>query len=189
MAAEIEAKMKVESFDALRDRLKGLDARRIDKVLETNTFFDTPEGSLAREGKGLRVRHSRDLKSGKSRYVVTFKGPQQAGELKNREEIEFEASDGQTAAELLGAIGFQTILSFQKRRETWELEDCEVVLDELPILGSFVEIEGPDDGAVMGLRQKLGLADRQLIRTGYATMLAEHLKGTGSGEQSVCFHS
>src|ERR1700686_2443828 len=107
MAAEIEAKMKVEGFDAIRRRLQELGARRAGKVLETNTFFDTPEGSLVREGKGLRVRDSRDVETGGQRHVVTFKGPQQKGELKNREEIEFSTDDGEAAAALLRAIGFE----------------------------------------------------------------------------------
>jgi adenylate cyclase class 2 len=187
MAAEIEAKMKVESFDAVRRRLQELGARRVGKVLETNTFFDTPDRRLVREGKGLRVRDSRDDKTGEQRHVVTFKGPQRQGELKNREELEFSVDDGEAAAALLRAIGFEVILSFEKRRETWELDDCEVVLDELPILGSFVEIEGPGESAVMALRQKVGLSDRPLIQTGYATMLAQRPGESGNDRRRITF--
>ena len=187
MPNEIEAKMKVETFDAVRRRLEELGARRVGKVLETNTFFDTPDGRLVREGKGLRVRDSRDMETGKHRHVVTFKGPQGKEELKNREEIEFSVDDGEAAAALLRAIGFEMILSFEKRRETWELDDCEVVLDELPILGWFVEIEGPDESGVMNLHQKLGLSDRPLIQTAYATMLAQRLEKSGNDKRRVTF--
>jgi adenylate cyclase class 2 len=187
MPNEIEAKMKLESFDAVRRRMEELGAHRVGKVLETNTFFDMPDGKLVKEGKGLRVRDSRDDKTGEHRHVVTFKGPQGKGELKNREEIEFSVDDGDALAALLRAIGFEMILSFQKRRETWELDDCEVVLDELPILGSFVEIEGPGESSVMSLRQKLGLTDRPLIQTGYATMLAQRLEESGNDKRRVTF--
>jgi adenylate cyclase class 2 len=187
MAAEIEAKMKIESFDAIRRRLQELRARRVGKTLETNTFFDTPDGKLVREGKGLRVRDARDLETDQTRHVVTFKGPQAKGELKNREEIEFSVDDGEAAATLLRAIGFEMVLSFEKRRETWELEECEVVLDELPVLGSFVEIEGPGEPAVMNLRQKLSLSDRPLIQTGYATMLAQRLEESGNDKRRITF--
>ena len=187
MANEIEAKMKVESFDAVRRWLEEIGARRVGKVLETNTFFDTPDGRLVREGKGLRVRHSRDDETGQQRHVVTFKGPPHKGELKIREEIEFTPDDGEAAAALLQAIGFEVVLSFEKRRETWERDDCEVVLDELPILGLFVEIEGSGEAPVMRLREKLGLADRPLIRTGYATMLAERLNKSSDRRTRITF--
>lgn len=187
MANEIEAKMKVEGFDDLRRRLAELGAKRIGSELETNTFFDTPDGSLVRAGKGLRVREARDEQSGGHRYVVTFKGPQRQGDMKNRQEIEFTADDGAAAIELLETIGFERVLSFQKRRETWELADCEVVLDELPILGSFVEIEGPDEAIVLQTRQKLGLDDCPLIPTAYATLLARHLEQTGDRKREIRF--
>jgi len=187
MPNEIEAKMKVEDFGEIRQRLRALSARRVGSEMETNTFFDTPDGSLVREGKGLRVRDSRDRQTGKERHIVTFKGPQQKGELKSREEIEFPVDDGQSAMALLKAIGFEQVLSFEKRRETWELDDCEVVLDELPILGTFVEVEGPDETAVLRLREKLGLGAIPLISTGYATMLSRHLDSSGQPGRTIRF--
>ena len=187
MPNEIEAKMKVEDLEAVRGRLRALSARRVASELETNTFVDAPDGSLVGAGKGLRVRDARDLESDRVRHVVTFKGPQQKGDLKNREEIEFCADDGAAALALLKAIGFETILSFEKRRETWELDDCEVVLDELPILGTFVEIEGPGDAPVMRLRDRLELSGSPLVSTGYATLLARHLESTKDPRRRITF--
>jgi adenylate cyclase class 2 len=189
MPDEIEAKMKVDDLDAVRERLRGLKARRVGTELETNTFFDTPDSSLVRAGKGLRIREARGLETGRVRHVVTFKGPQQKGDLKNREEIEFSVDDGPAAVALLKAVGFEPILSFEKRRETWELDDCEIVLDELPILGTFIEVEGPGEAAVLRVREKLGLAGFPMITAGYATMLARHLRGSGGTITSARFNA
>src|SRR2546421_906308 len=110
MPTEIEAKMKVEHFDEVRRRLREAGAAPAGKVLETNTFFDTADGSLVAAGKGLRVRRNRDSESGRDRYVITFKGPLQRGEMKTREEVELKVADGDDAARLLEALGIKPVL-------------------------------------------------------------------------------
>jgi len=187
MAAEIEAKMKVEGFDSLRNRLAERGAHRVGSALETNTFFDTPDRSLLAKDKGLRIRRTRDDVSGRERFVVTFKGPQQNGPLKRREEVEVEVVSGDDAERLLKALGYDPTLSFQKRRESWKLDECKVELDELPILGRFVEIEGPDQATVMRVREKLHMSDQPLIKTSYIAILAAHLKETNDPRRSVTF--
>jgi adenylate cyclase class IV len=48
-----------------------------------------------------------------------------------------------------------------------------VELDELPQLGTFIEIEGPSAAKVMACRKKLGLADEPMIPESYVAMVAE----------------
>ena len=187
MPSEIEAKMKIDAFEELRARLIERGAYRLGMVLETNTFFDTPERSLIASDKGLRLRRNHHLETGRDQFVITVKGPQQAGAFKNRQEAEAEVGDGQGASAVLAALGFEPTLSFEKRRESWRLGDCKVELDELPILGRFVEIEGPDENAVASAREKLGLSNLPPIKTGYVTMLARHLKETNDTRRSVTF--
>jgi adenylate cyclase, class 2 len=187
MALEIEAKMKVGDFDAVRAKLAQCGALRAGAVLETNTFFDTPDRLLLAGDRGLRLRRANDLASGEERFVITVKGPAQSGPLKIREEAEVNVDDGERAIAVLCALGYEPELSFEKRRETWETGGCTVELDELPILGRFVEIEGPEEASVMRVREALGLAMLPLIKTGYITMLAHHLKQTADARQSITF--
>jgi adenylate cyclase class 2 len=187
MANEIEAKMKVEDFGGVRQELKKVGAKRIGSVLETNTFFDSNEKNLVAKDTGLRLRRKRDDESGEEKFIITVKGPQQSGELKNRPEAEVGVEDGKDAKAVLEALGYSPTLSFEKRRESWKLGECKIELDEMPILGKFVEIEGPDEKAVMGVRERLGMKDVGLIRTGYVTMLARHLKESGDSRKSVTF--
>lgn len=187
MPTEIEAKMRVESFDAIRSRLAEVGATRLGSVLEINTFFDSSDRSLVSADKGLRLRRNRDDRTGNDTFVITVKGPQQKGELKSREETEVGVDSGEGATAVLAALGFQPTLSFEKRRESWELDGTKIELDELPILGSFLEIEGPDEPTVMAVRAKLDMADAPLIKTGYITMLARHLKETGDHRREITF--
>lgn len=187
MALEIEAKMKVDGFDAVRAKLVQCGATRHGTELETNTFFDTPGRALVAGDRGLRLRRAKDLASGRERFVITVKGPAQSGPLKTREEAEVNVADGEAAASVLAALGYEPQLSFQKRRETWETGGCKVELDELPVLGWFVEIEGPNEAAVMKVRAAMGLDGQSLIKTGYVTMLSRHLDETGDPRRSITF--
>jgi adenylate cyclase class 2 len=179
MGTELEAKMQVPDHQPIRARLRANGATRLRACMELNTFFDTPQRTLLAQDKGLRVRETCDFETGGERHVVTYKGPQQDGALKNREEIEFVADDGEQASLLLQRLGYAPTLSFEKRRETWRLEDCTVELDELPRLGCFVEIEGPDEEAVLAAREVLELDDRPLIKRSYIAIVAELLQSSG----------
>jgi adenylate cyclase class 2 len=172
MAVEIEAKMRVDDLAAVRERLRNAGARRTGEVVEENIFFDAPDHALRSAGSGLRLRRNRDVTSGKDHFVLTFKGPRQASELKVREEIETAIRSRDAMIAILARLGYRQELSFEKRRETWELSGCHVELDELPQIGRFVEIEGPDEATVIRVRESLGLGDAQLIKEPYVAMVA-----------------
>src|SRR5687767_853012 len=93
MPVEIEAKTRVDDLDAVRNRLRKLDARRVGDYLETNIFFDRPRQTLLKRGSGLRLRRMRDRRTRKDQYVITYKGKLQRGRLKTREEIETSVGD------------------------------------------------------------------------------------------------
>ena len=189
MAIELELKVKVQDFDAVRMALAGSGAKHVGSVLEVNTFFDTPDKSLLAQDKGLRLRRTRDDVTGRQHFVITVKGPAQAGPFKSREEAETDVDDGDRAAGVLQALGFRRELSFEKKRESWTLDGCKIELDELPILGRFVEIEGPDEPTVMRVRDRLGVADLASIKTGYIALLSRHLRETGDHRTSITFDS
>lgn len=172
MPTELEAKFRVASHDDVRRRLTELRAARRGVYLETNHLFDLPDGSLRSAGKGLRVRSVETLEGEPAAATLTFKGPRRPGPLKHREEIETAIEDPSAACAILAALGFEEILRFQKRRESWRLDDASIELDTLPSLGSFVEIEGPDEAAIQAARQKLGLAATELVADTYVSMLA-----------------
>jgi adenylate cyclase class 2 len=174
MGLEIEAKMKVESFDAVLDILRSA-GTKVGSELETNIFFDTPEASLKKGDQGLRLRVAFNEK-GKKKCTVTFKGPLQKGELKTREEIEFTVNKPSAVTELFAKLGYREAMSFEKRRETWNFEQCEIALDELPHLGKFVEVEGDTAEQVIAARKGLGLDKAELISRGYISMLAEYIR-------------
>ena len=187
MPLEIEAKMRTDDHDAIRARLRACGARRVGAVLEVNTFFDTPDRSLLARDMGLRLRRKRDLATGDEAFVVTSKGPAARGALKQRDEMEFTVSDADAVTRLFERLGFHPDISFEKRRESWELDGCQVELDELPQLGTFVEIEGPSEEVILRVRDNLGLAPRPLVRQSYIAMVAALLNQPGNTSRALTF--
>src|SRR3954463_8648792 len=156
MALEIEAKMRLADPSAARQALRRLEGLRVGEIFETNVFLDTPDRRLLNSGSGLRLRRNHHVDSGRDELVITHKGPLQRGELKSRPETEVTVDDFDQALALLDQLGYRPDLRFEKHRESWKLDGCKIELDELPHLGHFIEIEGPDEAAVMRLRERLG---------------------------------
>ncbi len=166
MPVEIEAKVRVDAHDPVRRALEDAGALRVKKVHEVNTYLATSDPD-----EGLRVRHETD-EAGGVRVRVTFKGPRQAGAFKQREELEYDAADAETAIAVFERLGHGITLVFEKDRETFTLDGCEIVLDAIDGLGLFVEVEGPDENTVRTMLDRLGLGDHESLIQGYASMLA-----------------
>ncbi|HRK32734.1 MAG TPA: class IV adenylate cyclase [Tepidisphaeraceae bacterium] len=190
METELEAKVAVDDLESVRGKLRTLQAKRSGRRLELNIYFDTADRSLLAADKGLRIRsmQSLDTPAAATATVVTFKGPQAAGsDLKSREEIEFSVESADRAAALLAQLGFHAELGFEKRRESWHLAGCEVELDELPRLGTFVEVEGASSSSVKAVLQLLGLGEHPLITESYIAMMSRRIAGSACDEPIVRF--
>jgi len=185
MNLEIEAKVKVESLDEIAVRLNELGAESLYEVLQTDTYFDDAAQTLFASDCGLRLRIQTTGQAQK--IILTYKGPRQKSHFKSRIEIEIEVSDFEVAAQLLNALGFKKALVFEKRRQVWQLSDSAVCLDELPLLGSFVEIEAPGEEPIAEVLRKLKLADMSHINESYAHLIRSKLAEIGSDKRKAFF--
>jgi adenylate cyclase class 2 len=187
MPVEIEAKMKVPDHASPRAQLQQLGATKVGEFLETNTFFDTEDRSLLAADHGLRIRVKRDVKANTEEFILTLKGPRLHGQLKSREETEVTVANARDMTTILEQLGFRVVLSFEKRRESWTLGGCHVELDDVPHLGTYVEIEGPGEDKVMKVREQLGLSDRPLVKASYIALLMTYLQEHGQSGRQVRF--
>jgi adenylate cyclase, class 2 len=176
MGVEIEAKMSVADHETVRAALAAAGARRISDCLEINRILDNKDHTLESSGKGLRVRVTRNLADRSETTTLTIKGPLIPGPLKSRDEFEMIVDNAAEALGFFKTLGYEPVVSFQKRRETWELRGSKIELDEVPYLGKFVEIEGPNETEVFALRESLGLSGQPIIKTSYVALLIEYLK-------------
>ena len=168
MGLEVEVKFLVTAFDELREKLLDIGAvLHKPRVFEQNIVFDTPDGMLFSQMKLLRLRQD-------TAVTLTFKGKAPEGtvsEVKVREEIEVQISDFDTFSTILGRIGFQPSITYEKYRETYRLNGTEVVLDELPY-GNFMEIEG-EERVIKETAVALNLDWNKRIVSNYLAMMRE----------------
>jgi len=83
-------------------------------------------------------------------------------------EIEVEVSDFQLTVDILASSGLVQKSYQESKRESWQLDGCEIELDEWPWLNPYIEIEGPSVDAVQALADKLGFDWEQAVYGGVA---------------------
>ncbi|MEN6425485.1 MAG: class IV adenylate cyclase [Phycisphaerales bacterium] len=183
MHSEIEAKLKVDSLDAVERRLAECGGSFLRETIQMDHYYDTTGRELTRTDKCLRLRA--DRKDGRERLILAYKGPKEQDDYKKRVEIEIEVSGAGSTESLLEALGYARALAFNKRRRLWQLQRCEVALDELPLLGVFVEIEGPDSETIAKVQAMLRLEKVPHIMDSYACLIDRELSRLGRGEREV----
>ena len=183
MYLEIEAKLKVDSLDEVTRRLADCGGPMASETIQTDIYFDTADRNMTETDRCLRLRRESD--GTQERLILTYKGAVEADDFKKRREINVEVKDADATEHLLGGLGYVRALAFNKRRRTWQMAGCEVALDELPLLGAFVEIEGPDSQTIAEVQRTLGLTDRSHSSESYASQIAQEMARLGLNEREV----
>jgi len=171
MKTEIEAKLKVDSLESVERQLQTLGAQFVEQQHQIDYYFDDEKSSFAKNDKCLRLR-LQSIENEKSAFL-TYKGPKQKDDFKKRLEIEIQVSDVESAENLLSILGYKNKLVIEKERKIWQLCSCFVALDNLPSLGCFVEIEGPDSLKIAEVQKKLGLENIRHIPDSYAELMTK----------------
>jgi adenylate cyclase class 2 len=161
---EIEAKFYVTGLNGIKVRLYELEAHLIqERILETNIRFDLPDARLRSNGQVLRLRRDTEAR-------LTYKGGSQSHNgVLSRTEIEFMVGDFDKAKLFLQALGYQETLRYDKYREIYGLDDCHIMLDELPY-GHFVEIEGDSVDSIQKAADRLQLHWAAAIPRSYSAL-------------------
>ncbi len=150
MNTEIEAKFLDVDHDAVRAKLTALGAT-CEQPMRLMRRLTLENPSMKAKGAFARVRDEGH------RVVMTYKQFDDLS-IDGAKEIEIVVDDFDKAMAFMKAIDdnwLKTSLQ-ESRRETWQLGDVEIVLDEWPWLKPYIEIEGPSVEAVADTAGKLG---------------------------------
>lgn len=201
---EIEIKLRVRDLRELMARLRRMRARRIERVREENTLFDTADRQLQARQAILRIRceenadlgaKPRPRRSGKAAGIgglLTFKGLVEGqsvgkGKYKEREEIEYRIADARRFARVLRGIGMRPWFQYEKYRTKYRGKDAglEIDLDETP-MGTFLELEGPRR-AIDRAARALGYSSDDYITASYLELYGAECDRKGVKVRNMVF--
>ena len=178
---EIEVKLYVRDLKKIELRLHDLKAQLIQpRIREINFRYDLPDGSLRAKGQVLRLRHDTNA-------ILTYKGPSDIIDgVFSRTELETTIGDLETAQHILKALGYVQILIYEKYRAIYELNDCHIMLDELPY-GDFVEIESFDASTIRKMTLIMGLNFEAAVGAGYSRIFENYNSKYGFPPSDLTF--
>jgi len=183
MATETEIKLRLPpDVRQTRVSLRKLGFRvSKPRVYEMNVLFDTPEFSLRKQGKLIRLRDVAD------HTILTYKGPPQPSKHKKREELESGIVNSEPFEKILSRLGLSPVFRYEKFRSEYEQEGGGgvVTLDETPI-GHFLEIEG-GPAWINRTAKALGYSAREYITKSYGTLYIEDCAAHGIPPTDMLF--
>ncbi|MEM1645288.1 MAG: class IV adenylate cyclase [Ignisphaera sp.] len=143
MLEEFEVKVPVENLELIEFKLKKLGATLVGYKEEQDYYIDTrPCVDLASVDSALRLRISKDIQTGWTRYELTFKGPREKHDFaKIRKELTVEIADAMVMLDILKILGFKVLAIVSKKRKIYKGGNYRIYLDEVNGLGKFVEVE------------------------------------------------
>ncbi len=160
MKTEIEAKFANINIEEIRGMLKNAGAVCEQPMrLMRRALIEEPHH--AKQHAFIRIRDEGD------KVTLTFKrrkDPYNPG-IDGVKEIEVEVSDFDDTLTIFSEAGWHYITFQESKRETWQLDDAEVVIDEWPWLDPYIEIEGASEEIIKAAAKKLGLqwGDAQFV--------------------------
>jgi adenylate cyclase class 2 len=160
MTFEVEQKFHVDDVAELEHRLTEMGAVEQRREEHSDTYYNHPNRDFAESREALRVRRIDGVP------LVTYKGTKLPGEIKARLELEWRLDpgdpDGNCMEKLLQMLSFRRVAVVEKRRRHYsmpaEWADIGVMIDEVPSLGMFAEIEliARDSSEIEIARERIG---------------------------------
>jgi predicted adenylyl cyclase CyaB len=188
MATEIELKVRIDDYAAVKERLSvaGVYCRSYKK---SDSYWLPPQPDTA----GVRVRRESGVDADGTAHesvLATYKIKKISGGIEVNHECEFSVSDAGSFEEMLGHLGLRRAVCKEKEGWAWNIhshnEGQAPILAELSMvknLGWFLEIEilaadngeqtvGESRGRLFTLLQKLEISTDKIEERPYTAMLA-----------------
>lgn len=152
MQTEIEVKFIDVVIDDVRQRLKSAGAELVQPMRNMRRAL-IEEEHHSEQNMFIRVRDEGD------KVTLCLKKKTKSLEestIDSTYEIETTVGDFDKTLEIFRVAGWHYMTYQESRRETWQLGEVEVVIDEWPWIKPYIEIEGPDEDSVRRVANQLG---------------------------------
>lgn len=151
MKTEIEAKFLSVDVASIQNKLSSIGAEcKMPIRLMRRAIFNDTEGKMKAADAYVRVRDEGH------KVTLTYK-KFEANSVDGAKEIEVTVSDFDDTVAILEVIGLKIKSIQESKRETWQIDDVEIVIDEWPWLNPYIEIEGSSEEAITAVATKLNL--------------------------------
>ena len=168
MPIEIETKFKVQFPKELRKKLKYIGTKFVSRKLEQDIYYKASEFNPALSV--VRLRLAGDC------CIFTIKRAGNNGKsskYKIRDEAEVKISNAKVFQKKLKTLNFKQSFKKEKIRETYRCKGAKVLIDKLPHIGFYVEIEGPKI-AIKKIVKLLGLDIEKAIPHTYVQIFNKY---------------
>ena len=172
METEIEAKFTDIDPDALRARLAEAGAKReYPEILMRRKVFDYDDWRLEKINGWIRVRDEGE------KVTVSYKQLNDRT-LHGTKEITVIVDDFDNTCNFLLAVGLQSKVYQETKREKWMYKGVEVTIDTWPWIPSFAELEGPTEESLKEAARDLGFDWAKAMHGSVETVYQQHFDFT-----------
>lgn len=138
MPREIETKFKIDDIKPIKQALRKAKARFISRAVERDVYYDNKFARFP--GWVIRLRNTG---GNKGAFTIKLPGEKSGSMFKIREELEAAVSNVSEFDKVLKSVGFRPCFIKEKIRETYKSGQLKVLIDKLPYIGLYIELEGP----------------------------------------------
>lgn len=149
MNIEYEATFTDIDKESVRKRLRAAGAQLVKpEFMQKRLVFNFPAGYDI-GGGWIRVRDEGD------KITMSIKVVDGTA-IENQKELQLEVNSFEAGVNFLKILGCKAKAYQESKREIWELDGVEIMIDEWPFLEPLAEIEGPSKEMVRRVSQKIG---------------------------------
>ena len=166
MNTEYEKKYSISNKRLIKNRLIEIGARSLGTKSSEDIYFKVPEKTPRTHYLRLRTNKGNSANCTLAYHEVV-------NDLETRE-WETNVENLRVMKEIINKLGFDVDVVVSKNRETFELGESEIVVDEVKNLGNFIEIESPSKNEIDQIADKLKINDQDIVSgLGYPDLLKQ----------------
>jgi len=131
---EIEIKAKFENKEKIKENLISLSAKKENEKNQIDEYYNHPSRDIRKTNEYIRLRY----KNGENKGIFAYHINISDGVNK---EFEVEIKNIDIYKQILNKLGFSILGVINKKRETYNLGDFKITIDEVKDIGNFIEVE------------------------------------------------
>jgi len=178
MLQETEIKLKIENHEnakRLIEKCKDLSNYEFEMQIQRDEYYDTINEELKKNDLVVRIRALNE------KFFIALKSPRVfiTDEIQKRIELEFEITEVNKIRTEIAEQGLKASAIIDKHRLSFYLFNCNILIDKLPFIGWFIEIEGDSPNSINEAIEKLNISKNTVETNNYGELLDEKLKEIG----------